>query len=118
MTERYRVKRRLARGGMAEVYLADALGAGGFAKAVALKRVLPHLAGDARVVRMFLAEAKLATHLHHPNVVQVFDVGQGPEGLFIAMEWVDGWDLADIAQTTGEIGAEFPPPLAAFVATE
>jgi serine/threonine protein kinase len=118
MGERYRLKRRLGYGGMAEVYLAEAFGEEGFSKHIAVKRVLPHLAQDERLVRMFLAEATLARHLHHQNVVEVLDVGRGPGGLFIAMELVDGWDLGAVEKTAIRQRRPLPAPLAAFIAVQ
>src|SRR5687768_10207877 len=98
MSDRYRLERLFARGGMAEVYLGTAVGAEGFEKPVAIKRILPHLASDERIARMFLSEVKLATVLHHQNIVSTFDVGRGPDGLFIVMELVDGWDLGALLE--------------------
>src|SRR4029079_5004494 len=73
---RYTLLRRLAVGGMAELFLAQASGVEGFAKVVALKRILPQLAANADFVRMFLHEAKLVANLDHPNIAQVYDIGQ------------------------------------------
>ncbi len=114
MDERYRLTRLFSRGGMAELYLGTAAGAEGFEKRVAIKRILPHLAEDPEVARMFLAEAKLATYLNHQNVIQIFDVGRGPDGLFIVMELVDGWDLGVIIDQAGKQNRPIPPSLAAF----
>ena len=103
---------------MAEVYLGLAAGAEGFEKPVAIKRILPHLARDEQIVRMFLSEAKLATFLNHQNIVQVFDVGRGPDGLFIVMELVNGWDLGTVIDEAAREGTILSPPLAAFVASQ
>jgi len=116
--ERYRLIRLFARGGMAEVYLGVAAGAEGFEKPVAIKRILPHLARDEQIARMFLSEAKLATFLSHQNIVQVFDVGRGPDGLFIVMELVNGWDLGTVIDQAAREGTSLSPPLAAFVASQ
>src|SRR5215831_11611313 len=118
MGERYRLLRLFARGGMAEVYLGVAAGAEGFEKPVAIKRILPHLAQDEQIARMFLSEAKLATFLSHQNIVQVFDVGRGPDGLFIVMELVNGWDLGTVIDQAAREGTTLSPPLAAFVASQ
>jgi serine/threonine protein kinase len=92
--ERYDVLDRIAVGGMAEVFLAKAYGAHGFEKTLAIKRILPELASDPEFAARFIAEAKVAVRLSHANVVQVFDFGRIGESLFIAMEFVDGLDLA------------------------
>ncbi|MEO8706798.1 MAG: protein kinase, partial [Kofleriaceae bacterium] len=92
--ERYDVLDRIAVGGMAEVFLAKAYGAHGFEKTLAIKRILPELARDPEFEARFIAEAKVAVRLSHANVVQVLDFGRIGESLFIAMEYVDGLDLA------------------------
>jgi serine/threonine protein kinase len=92
--QRYDVLDRIAVGGMAEVFLAKAYGAHGFEKTLAIKRILPELARDPEFEDRFIAEAKVAVKLSHTNVVQVFDFGRFSGSLFIAMEYVDGLDLA------------------------
>ena len=72
---KYQLVRKLASGGMAEVFLARAAGPMGFEKTVVVKRILPHLADEQNFISMFLSEARLAAQLNHPNVVQVFDFG-------------------------------------------
>ncbi len=118
MRERYRLTRLFAHGGMAEVYLGMATGAEGFEKPVAIKRILPHLASDEKIARMFLSEARLATFLSHQNIVQVFDVGRGPDGLFIVMELVNGWDLGVVIDQASRRKTLIPPGLAAFVVSQ
>ena len=118
MNERYRLVRPLATGGMAELFLGVARGAEGFEKPVAIKRILPHLARDADIARMFLAEAKLATHLHHQNITTVHDVGSSPEGLFLVMELVNGWDLGMLQRHAARRGRRFPPHLVAFIGAQ
>jgi eukaryotic-like serine/threonine-protein kinase len=118
MESRYRIVRPLAKGGMAEVFQGFATGAEGFARRVAIKRVLPHLMENEQVARMFLSEAQLATHLHHQNIVQVIDVQRGAEGLLIVMELVNGWDLGILIDHAAQHGQTFPPHLAAFVASQ
>ena len=78
---------------MAEVYLATAFGAAGFEREVVVKRLLPSLAGEPGMANSFLDEARTLAKLEHPNVAQVFDVGEGPEGVYLVMEYVDGADL-------------------------
>jgi len=90
---RYVLGRRLARGGMAELYLAKALGVAGFERPCVLKLVLPHLTEDAVFVEMFLTEARLASTLDHPNVVHVVDTGEVDGEFFFVMEYVHGRDV-------------------------
>ncbi|HEX8537480.1 MAG TPA: protein kinase, partial [Cystobacter sp.] len=115
---RYRLVRPLAMGGMAELFLGVARGAEGFEKPVAIKRMLPHLARDPTLARMFLAEARLATHLQHQNIASVYDVGSGAEGLFLVMELVEGWDLSVLLDHALLHGQRFPPHLVAFIGTQ
>ncbi|MBN1206148.1 MAG: protein kinase [Myxococcaceae bacterium] len=89
----YRLIRKLAAGGMAEVFLAKVLGAEGFEKPVAVKRVLPSLAQDKEFIELFLREAKLTVSLQHANVVQVFDLGCVRGQYYMVMEFVDGENL-------------------------
>lgn len=81
---------------MAEVYEARRPGPRGFAKRVALKRVLPQLAMDERLLRMFCAEARVHAALAHPNLVSVLDFGEANGELFLVMEYVDGVPLSDV----------------------
>ncbi len=93
---RYRLLRRLARGGMAEVFLARLHGAEGFERRVAIKRILPHLSDSEEFRAMFMDEARLAALLSHPNVVHIYDFGREGEHDYIAMEFVDGISLAQM----------------------
>ncbi len=86
----YVLLRRIARGGMAEVFLAQQKGLEGFDRRVAVKRILPHLADAPDFLKMFLGEAKLAAQLSHPNVVHIYDFGKVENDYFIAMEFIDG----------------------------
>jgi serine/threonine-protein kinase len=117
-SDRYQILAPLGGGGMAEVFLAVATGAEGFRKPVAIKRMLPHLAVNEEIARMFLAEARLAMHLHHQNIVSVFDVGRGPEGLYLVMELVDGWDLGQVLGNAAKARSWMPEPLALYVAQQ
>ncbi|ATB27739.1 serine/threonine protein kinase [Melittangium boletus] len=115
---RYRLVRPLAMGGMAELFLGIARGAEGFEKPVAIKRLLPHLAREPSVAKMFLNEARLSTHLQHQNIASVYDVGTSAEGLYLVMELVNGWDLGVLMRHARQRGARFPPPLVAFIGTQ
>ena len=90
---KYKLSRRVATGGMAEVLLAVQQGMGGFEKLVVIKRILPHLAQDGHFVQMFLDEARLAASLRHPNIVEIFDVHRDEQSFFIVMEYISGEDL-------------------------
>jgi serine/threonine protein kinase len=99
---KYQLVRRLAVGGMAEIFLARASGIEGFEKVVVLKSILGQHASDEQFVRMFLDEARLAATLHHPNVAQVFDIGRAGEQHFFTMEYVEGQDLRRIVEAAGK----------------
>jgi hypothetical protein len=106
---RYAILRELGAGGMATVYLARATGEAGFEKLVALKVMLPELACNQIIVEHFLDEARLASRLDHPNVVQITDLGRADDQYFIAMEYIDGRDLAALAESCRKRNAPVPP---------
>ncbi len=95
---RYQLLQKLASGGMASVYLARAAGAAGFEKVIALKRIHPHLAGEKSFVDMFLDEARIASRIDHANVCSVFDFGEADGTYYIAMEFLAGEPLSQIAK--------------------
>jgi serine/threonine-protein kinase len=105
----YVLLRRIARGGMAEVFLAQQRGLEGFDRRVAVKRILPHLLDSPDFVRMFLGEAKLAAQLTHPNIVHIYDFGKVEDDYFIAMEFVDGIHAGQVFKH-GETPADRMPP--------
>src|SRR4051794_37436644 len=98
----YVLLRRIARGGMAEVFLAQQRGLEGFDRRVAVKRILPHLADSQDFVKMFFGEAKLAAQLSHPNVVHIYEFGKVDQDYFIAMEFVDGVHAGQLFKQSGE----------------
>jgi serine/threonine-protein kinase len=114
--DRYHLERRIGTGGMAEVFLAWQVGPGGFERKVALKRPLPHVSEDPNAVASFLDEAKLAAHLVHPNIAQVYDVGESKGSYFIVMEYVDGPSLRQVLRDVGHKKQVIPIPLAAALA--
>src|SRR5262245_58933420 len=105
---KYELVRRLAVGGMAELFLARATGIEGFAKLCALKRMLPQYAGQAEYVSMFLDEARLCAGLHHPNVVQIYDIGSENGSYFFTMEYVHGEDVRQLNRLRQQLGANLP----------
>ena len=94
----YVLVRRLATGGMAEIFLARREGPEGFARDLVVKRILPHLAEDESFIEMFLEEARIAARLTHPNVVQVYDFGEADGSYYLAMELVRGVDLRALVE--------------------
>ena len=92
----YLLEKKVAQGGMAELFVAGYERQDGFRRTVAVKRVLPHLAANSDFVNMFIREARLAALLQHPNVVQVIDFGKIQNVYFIAMEYVRGKNLGEI----------------------
>jgi serine/threonine protein kinase len=105
---KYEIMRRLALGGMAEIFLARVTGPGGFEKIVVLKRVLSNIADDDKFVEMFLDEARLAATLQHPNIADVYDVGEAEGSPFMAMEFVYGQDSRALRMTTRERREKIP----------
>ncbi len=100
---RYQPIRRLAVGGMAEIFLARLPGVGieGFEKLVVLKRILPQHALDPELLRMFLDEARLSATLTHPHVIEVYDVGAETDAPFFAMEYVHGANVREMLRAQG-----------------
>lgn len=112
---RYELTRQIARGGMAEVYLArDLL----LDRPVALKVLFPELSVDPNFVERFRREAQAAANLSHPNIVSVFDWGQADTTYFIVMEYVDGRSLSTLLREQHRLpptkrrcwGPTSPPP--------
>jgi serine/threonine-protein kinase len=112
---RYRIVKKLATGGMAEVYLAKVAGPGGFEKHVVVKQILPQLADSEMYVKMFLEEARLAAQLDHPNIVHVFDFGEVDGSYFLAMEYVEGANLRHVMRWAFRTGHPIPPTLSARI---
>ncbi|HEX7839289.1 MAG TPA: serine/threonine-protein kinase, partial [Kofleriaceae bacterium] len=111
---KYRLERRLGAGGMAEVFAGSTVGAEGFSRKVAIKRVRPGFADDPGFAQLFVAEAQISARLVHPNIVSVLDFDRDPDGsLFLVMELVDGKDL-DAVLATGLL----PLPVVIFVLAE
>ena len=106
---KYTLLRKLAVGGMAELFLAIQRSVAGFEKLIVIKRILPSMNQDRAFIDMFLHEARIAATLSHPNIVQIFDVGQVDGTYFIAMEHVHGEDLRSIVRQMKRKGVnDFP----------
>ncbi len=89
----YVLVKRLARGGMAEIFLARKEGPDGFSRDLVVKRMLPHLSADGQFQALFREEARIVARLNHPNVVGVYDFGEDDETSYLVMELVRGVDL-------------------------
>ena len=111
---RYELIRKIAAGGMAEIFLARQWGAGGFFRDVVVKRLFRHLAEHPTQLRMFQDEGRLLSELSHPNIPQVYDVAFSDGYWYIAMEHVDGPTLADLWHRGARNG--HPMPLAVAIA--
>jgi eukaryotic-like serine/threonine-protein kinase len=106
---KYTLLRKLAAGGMAELFLALHRSVAGFEKLIVIKRILPSMNQDKGFIEMLLHEARIAATLSHPNIVQIFDVGQIDGKFFIAMEHIHGEDIRSIVRAMKKKNvAEFP----------
>lgn len=94
----------LAQGGMAEIWLARQSGLKGFEKLVVIKRMTGALEADPEYVEMFLTEARLAAQLNHPNIVQIYELGEQAGSLYIVMEYLDGENLAVLRRAGLKVG--------------
>ncbi|MBX7101616.1 MAG: serine/threonine protein kinase, partial [Myxococcaceae bacterium] len=113
---RYELLRRLGLGSTTEVYLARLTGPGGFQKQLALKRAVAAVSAEPAFVERFLAEARVAAGLDHPNVVQIFDVGVEGDVPFLAMELVEGPSLRQLLDRRG--GQPLPLNVAVAIARQ
>ncbi len=92
---RYKMVREIARGGMGAVYEAQLYGAEGFRKKVALKLILEKMLHEDELEEMFIGEAKLVANLIHPNIAQVYQLGKLKDTYYIAMEYINGYNLEE-----------------------
>lgn len=115
---RYFLQKKIATGGMGELYLAKATGAAGFEKRLVIKKILPHLAKNESFVKRFIDEAKIVVQLNHGNIVSVIDMGVVDGEYFIAMEHVDGRDLRDLLKFCAIKDKQVPWEVALHVLAE
>ncbi len=115
---RYMVHRRIAAGGMATVHLGRLIGAAGFSRTVAIKRLHDDYARDPEFVAMLLDEARLTSTIRHPNVVPTLDVVAEQDELLVVMEYVDGESLASLQRLAEAAGERLPVPLAASIVAQ
>lgn len=116
---RYRISRKIADGGMAEIYAGTQHGVEGFERPVVLKRILPTLLVEPQFKNLMIDEAHVAMSLTHTNIVQVLDLGQAKGHYYLVLELVDGWDLNQILNRVKALpGFELSPTLALFIVGE
>ncbi len=112
----YVLGKRIARGGMAEIYLGKAIGEAAFQKIVAIKRILPHYASDKEFIEMFRDEAHICKRLTHNNIVAVYDFTEVDGSYALVMEHVDGADLRSLLSACETAKTRLSVPSALFIA--
>ncbi len=115
---KYILTRKLAMGGMAEIFRAKTVGAEGFEKEIVIKRILPHYTEDDDFVKMFIDEANVASKLQHANIVQIFDFNVQDGSYYIAMEYVEGKDLKKVVETGIKRGKPLTPAQCVWIIME
>ena len=117
MNGRYVLGKKLAVGGMAEIFQARVRGVGGFEKDVVVKRVLPAFAADAGFRARFFQEARLAALLTHPHIVQVYELVEQDGHTLLAMEAVHGADVATLLRSVRDHEQALPLSCALWIAS-
>jgi serine/threonine protein kinase len=115
---KYRLLRRLAVGGMAEVFLAEVIGREGFLRRIVIKRILPQFCEDPYFVELFINEAAISAKLAHSNIVQIFDFDRVGGQYYLAMEHVAGSDLASLLRRSARQQLPIPRSLAFYIVAE
>jgi len=115
---RYKIVRRVADGGMAEIFLATQVGREGFQKTVILKRINSAIYADPQFRNMFIDEAHISMSLSHSNIVQILDLGVSEGRYFLVLELVDGWDLGRVLQRAAAVGTRLPRELGLYIAAD
>jgi serine/threonine protein kinase len=115
---RYRLLQRIGSGGMAEIFRAVAVGAQGFERTVAIKRIREEVAELADIGKLFADEARVSALLNHPNIVQVFDFGAVDGMYYIAMEYLKGRNLEQVLSALRQRGQRLAPSLAVLIARD
>jgi hypothetical protein len=115
---RFTIVGHLGAGGMADVYLAEQTGVAGFKKQVVIKRILPGLVRDKKFVDLFVREAHVASSLTHSNVVQIYELGEDRGTYFIAMEYVRGLTLMDLAEHAWKLREPLPLEVVLLAASD
>ena len=115
---KYFLLKKLAAGGMGEIFLAKQQGPAGFEKILVVKKVLPHLTENKEFVELFLSEARLAARMNHRNVVQLFELGEHQGSYFIAMEYVSGRTLRDLIDAAARKREKIPAEVCRTIAEQ
>ncbi len=115
---RYRLQSRIGSGGMAEIFRAVAMGAQGFERTVAIKRIRDEVVELADIGKLFADEARVSALLDHPNIVQVYDFGAVDGTYYIAMEYLKGRNLEQVLSALRERGQRLAPSLAVLIARD
>ena len=115
---KYCLLERISVGGMAEVFKAKQFGAQGFAKTIAIKRILPNMAEDQEFITMFIDEAKIAVQLNHANICQIYELGKIFSSHYIVMEYIPGKDLLQINNHFKRNRKRMPVEMACYVVSK
>lgn len=115
---KYLLMRKIATGGMAEIFQAKTAGAEGFEKDIVIKRILPHFSEDDAFVKMFIDEASITAKLQHSNIVQIFDFDVIEGSYYIAMEYIEGVDLAAVMADGQAANSHISVPQCVWVTIE
>jgi len=115
---KYILLEKIATGGMAEIWLAKQVGINGFEKLIVIKKILEHLSKNEKFTEMFIDEAKVASKLNHPNIVQIYDLGKTNDSFYIAMEYISGYDLIHVVKKAIKSGVTIPIPYIVKIISE
>ena len=115
---KYYLLKKLAAGGMGEIFLARQQGPAGFEKILVVKKVLAHLTENKEFVELFLGEARLAARMNHRNIVQVFELGEHQGSYFIAMEYVAGRTLREVIDAAARKKEKLPAEICRSIAEQ
>lgn len=115
---RYTIDRKLAEGGMAEIFLARQHGSQGFEKLVVLKRIKSTFIADEQFKNMLIDEAHISMSLQHNNIAQTLDLGEAGGRYFLVLELVDGWDLGRLLTRAEAVSVKLPTGLGLHIVTE
>lgn len=116
---RYELLHKAGSGGMAVVWKARTLGAAGFSRPVAVKRIIPHLATSTEFVAMFVEESRVVSELQHPGIAQIHDFGADEAGHhFLVLEWIEGVDLQELVDAFVRERRQAPWPVVAEIGVQ